>query len=114
VADVDLPLGGTTRGGSEETVAAKVSELAQEIRFHVPLELTEYPAYDVAISQTETGEQVFQRHGLKPTDDALVFMVPAGRVPPGGYQITVHGIQDDGKTDPLPVLNGRDFEIQRK
>jgi hypothetical protein len=112
---VTLAFASATRGGPEERVVGQVSGRAQGVvELQVHLDLIEYPAYEVAISRADTGKQVFQQHPLRPAGDALVFRVPAGRVPPGSYTITVRGIQENREIDPLAVLSDRAFELQKK
>ncbi|HQR46907.1 MAG TPA: hypothetical protein PK598_12965, partial [Thermoanaerobaculia bacterium] len=94
---------GLTRDSSA-AVAVSVPAGTESVELSLPLEADAFPAYGVLL-RTGAGAEVLERAGLRSrregTGPAVVVEVPAEKLPPGDYVLTLSGVPARGKPEVL-------------
>jgi len=69
----------------------------------IELERNDYPSYDASIKGVDNEQVVFSQRRLKPrktgSGQVLVLLVPANRLPPADYNVSVHGVTKSGELE---------------
>ena len=98
LASVFLSPGSLRSGGDRSEL--KLRPDTTNAQLFVELERNDYPSYSVTIKAVDKEQVVFSRRGLKPrktgAGQVLVVLVPANRLPPSDYNVSVYGLTASG------------------
>jgi hypothetical protein len=106
-------LGGTLRDSIKgDAPRLRISPGVEQVRLVVKMEDSGYRDYRAEL-QSESGETIWSRGGLKPQLSSAVatftITLPASKFTGGSYTLTVSGVSDSGDTD---VVNIYSFPVE--
>jgi hypothetical protein len=97
-ASVFLSPGSLRSGGDRSEL--KVRPDTTTAKLFIELERNDYPSYSVTIRAVDNDQVVFSKKGIKPrttgAGQVLVVLVPANRLPPSDYNVSVDGVTASG------------------
>lgn len=100
-ASVFLSPGSLRSGGDRPEL--NLSPGTTTAKLFAELERNDYPSYSVTIKAVDNDQVVFSKKGLKPrktgAGQVLVVLVPANRLPPADYNVSVHGLTASGAVE---------------
>ena len=99
-----LTFGVVRGGGGGQIPTLVITPATTQARLLLNLQESNYPSYQASL-KTVAGEEVFNQSNVKPertkSGASFVFTLPAHRLSPGDYVLTLRGSNPDGEVDDL-------------